>query len=126
MASATDYQRLRSDIDASEAALSDVEAALIFAEAGESYTDAATIKAETRVIALQRFLASSAKLTTYRQNASSENVSDVFKHLKDLLKLWEERRDKAVASASLAAGSGARFGRTTRKPARVRELPGWE
>ena len=98
-----------------------VEADLL-EEAGETYSDTATAAAYTRVLALQGILASSAKLTTYKQNESTENLSDVFRHLKELLKLWEDKTTDAVA----AGGSGAaRFGSVRRKPATVREYPEW-
>ena len=114
--------RLRRDIGASEAALSDEDAADLLEEAGETYSDTATAAAYTRVLALQGILASSAKLTTYKQNESTENLSDVFRHLKELLKLWEDKTTDAVA----AGGSGAaRFGSVRRKPATVREYPEW-
>jgi len=120
VATEAEQARLRRDVGASEAALSDDDADDLFEEAGERYTDTATIAAYTRVLAIQGVLASSAKLTTYRQNESTENLSDVFKHLKELLKVWEDKVDDAVA----AAGSGAaRFGSVRRKPVKVREYP---
>lgn len=121
MATATDYQRLRDDIGADSATLSDVEAALIYERAGEIYTDAASILAETRVIALRQIWASSAKLTSYRQNATTENLSDVFKHLGQLLNYWEGQREAAVLASSTS--SAARFGSMRQKPARVKEYP---
>lgn len=120
---ATEFQRsrLRDDIGADATSLPDAEADAIYVEAGESYTDADSIKAATRVIAIRRLLASSAKLTTYRQNNSSENMSDVFKHLQDLLGLWQGELDKAVTAGS--AVGAARFGGMRRKPAAIREYP---
>ncbi len=114
--------RLRRDVGANSTALSDADADALFEEAGETYSDAASAYAYARVLALQGILASSAKLTTYKQNESTENLSDVFKHLKELLKLWEGKTTDAVA----AGGSGAaRFGSVRRKPATVREYPEW-
>jgi hypothetical protein len=121
MATITDYRRLRSDIGATEAAFSDVDAANIFEEAGESYTDVSSITAATRVIALRRLLASSAKLTTYQANASMERLSDVFGHLERLLAHWNGELDKATKQAS---GTGAaRFGKTGARPSRIKEYP---
>lgn len=118
----TAAERLRRDLGASEAALSDEDAADLIEEAGERYTDTATAYAYARVLGLQGLLSSSAKLTSYKANESSESLSDVFKHLKELLKVWEDKVDDAVA----AAGSGAaRFGSVRRKPAKVREYPGF-
>jgi len=112
---------LRRDIGASEAALSDEDAADLLEEAGETYSDASTAAAHARVLALQGILASSAKLTSYKQNESSESLSDVFKHLKELLKVWE---DKTTLAASGGVHSAARFGGVRRKPATIREYPG--
>lgn len=118
----TAADRLRRDLGASEAALSDEDAADLFEEAGEKYSDTASAYAYARVLALQGILASAAKLTSYKANESTENLSDVFKHLKELLKLWEDKTTDAVG----AAGSGAaRFGGIRRKPAAVREYPEW-
>lgn len=114
--------RLRRDIGASEAALSDEDAADLIEEAGETYADAATAAAYARVLALQGILASSAKLTSYKQNESTENLSDIFKHVKELLSVWEDKVTEAIDSA----GSGAaRFGGIRLKPARIREYPEW-
>lgn len=114
--------RLRRDVGANSTALSDADADALFEEAGETYGDAASAYAYARVLALQGILASSAKLTSYKQNESSENLSDIFKHLKELLKVWEDKTTDAVA----AGGSGAaRFGSVRRKPARIKEYPEW-
>lgn len=122
MATATERERLRQDVGANSTALSDADADDIYAEAAEMYTDSATINAYTRTIAIRRLLASSARLTSYKQNESSENLSDIFKHLKELLKVWEDKTTDAVA----AGGSGAaRFGSVRRKPARIKEYPEW-
>ncbi|MCL4863386.1 MAG: hypothetical protein KJZ93_28540 [Caldilineaceae bacterium] len=85
------------------------------------HTDLAAQTAATRVIAIRRLLASSAKLTDYTQNESQEKLSQVFKHLKELLAFWQE---ELVAAIGASAGSAARFGRTRAIPARVREYPG--
>lgn len=124
MATETDYNRLRRDIGANETSLPDEDAEALFTEAGERYTDTATAAAYTRVLALQGLLASSAKLATYKQNESQENLSDVFKHLKELLKVWEDKVSDAIESAAGSSGA-ARFGGVRRKPARVREYPSW-
>lgn len=125
MATELDYTRLRRDVGASEATLSDEDAEALFVEAAERYTDASTAAAYTRVLALQGLISSSARLTTYRQNESTENLSDVFKHLKDLLAIWEGKVNDAITDAAGSSGA-ARFGGLRRKPAKVREYPGYE
>lgn len=114
--------RLRRDTGTDETSLPDSDVQDVFDEAGESYTDAATIAAYTRVLTIQGLLSSSAKLATYRQNESTENLSDIFKHLKDLLKVWEDKTTDAITAASTSGA--ARFGGVRRQPARVREYPG--
>lgn len=120
------YDRLRADIGACDDALDDTEAEEIFAEAGETYTGTATIKAQTRIIAIGRILASSAKLVDYAQDTTQEKMSQVFAHLKDLLKIWQDNLANAIADEKTAArgSSAARFGGRRTKPARVQEWPG--
>jgi hypothetical protein len=118
-------QRLRLDLGLTATdttTMPDAEVDAIYVEAGEVYTDTASIYTATRIIAIQRLLASAAKMTSYTQNNSSEDASDVFKHLMQLLAYWRSRLDEAESGAR---GSAARFGRTTRSPARIKEHPGW-
>jgi hypothetical protein len=119
MATDTQATRLRADIGATDASLPKTEVDDIFEEASESYTATAAIKAHTRVIAIRRLLASSAKLTTYRQNQSSENLSDIFKHLEKLLAHWENQ----LSAANATGQSVAKFGRTRSIPRRIAEFP---
>lgn len=128
MSTITDWDRLRADVGANDTALGNTEAEEIFVEAGEDYTGTGSIKAATRIIAIDRLLASSAKLVDYSQDAAgstSEKMSQVFEHLLKLRKLWQDKLDGAVATETLAARrSAARFGRTSRRPARIKEQPG--
>lgn len=124
MATETQRTRLRADIGANEISLPATEADDIFLEAADSYTDTAAIHAQARVIAIRRLLANSAKLTTYRQNQSSENASDVFKHLKELLELWQGRLDKIEEGLAKTGQSVVRFGRPRRIPRHIKEYPG--
>lgn len=121
-----DYNRLLGDIGANETSLPEWEAEEIFVEAGETYTSTATIKAQTRIIAIGRILASSAKLVDYAQDTTQEKMSQVFAHLKDLLKIWQDNLADAIADEKTAArgSSAARFGGKRTKPARVQEWPG--
>jgi hypothetical protein len=96
----TPEQRLQRDVGATEASLSTADATLLLAEAVETYpTRSAAASAYARVLAIQGILASSAKLTSYRQNNSSENQSDIFGHLEKLLKRWEDKTAQAAATA---------------------------
>lgn len=122
MATELQRQRLRDDIGATVTSLSDDDADAVYTRAAESYpTEGAAQDAQARIIAIRGLLASSAKMTTYRQNASSENASDVFKHLSELLKMW--RGELALAEAAASTSGAARFGGMRRKPKKIREYP---
>ena len=122
MATETQRTRLRSDIGADSTSLPDATADDIFTEAGEKYTDADSITAYTRVLAIRRLMANAAKLTDYTQNESQEKQSQIFTNLQKLLAFWLGELDTAVAAASTVGA--ARFGGMRRKPKRVREYPG--
>lgn len=124
MATELEINRLRRDVGASETTLPDEDAEALFVEAGERYTDAGTAASYTRVLALQGILASAAKLTSYKANESSESLSDVFRHLTQLLSIWEAKVSDAITDAAGSSGA-ARFGGLRRKPAKVREYPGF-
>ena len=120
---ATTQQRddLRLDIGDSGSVFSDDELDRIWdravAAAGTSNNHA--LEAEARVYAIRQLMANAAKLVSYKANQSTENQSDIFKHLKDLLKYWQEEADEAVSSANAAAAWG-----TMRKaPARSKDIP---
>lgn len=119
MATDSERTRLRADIGANEYSLPDEEADDIFTEAGETYTGTAALNAYARVIALRRLLASSAKLTTYKQNQTTENLSDVFGHLKELLAHWQGE----VTAATATGQSVVKFGRPRVIPRRIAEFP---
>lgn len=121
MATETQRQRFWHDTGTTSSVFDAEEVDAIFTEAAESYSDTGSIVAFTRVLGLRRLLASSAKLTTYTQNQSSENASDVFKHLKELLELWQG--ELATAESSASSSTAARFGGLRRKPSRLKEYP---
>lgn len=125
MATQTEQQRLRLDLGLAAddiTSLSNENVDAIFEEAGEDYTDTASIKAATRVIAIDRLLMQAASDVDYIQNNSSEKASQRYQHLSREREKWQKRLDEAIADAR---GSSARFGRTTRRPARIKEHPGW-
>ena len=96
MPTATDYARLRRDVGVDVTQMDDDAAAAIFTEAEELYTGPDSIRAGTRVIALQGLLAESADEVNYTANNASENLSDRFKNLQTLLGVWQQRLDKAL------------------------------
>lgn len=128
MASDTDYKRLRLDLGLAATdttSLPDATAEDIFDEVEESYTDAASIHAATRVIAIERLLMQASADVDYVQNNTQEKASQRAIALEKRLIDWRKKLIDAVGAAS---GSGtARFGKPTRKPARIKEHPngGW-
>lgn len=92
----------------------------IYDRATATYSDIATYEAEMRVLGIRQLLADAAKRVSYKQNQSSENTSDVFKHLKQLLELWQAIRDDA---ASASSGGGVAWASLKKKPARKYEMP---
>lgn len=121
MATQSQIRRLRADIGATTAALSDADATDIFEEAATDYgTDAAVIKAATRVIAIRRIRASAARMVTYKQNQTTMNASDVFKHLTQLLETWENdltrAQEAALASGAVKIGALRQVNRPTEWP----------
>ncbi len=74
---------LRADIGDAGAtqAFTDDELQRLYTRAGESYNRAV-------LLAFRQLLGNSWKQTTYKQNQSSENRSDVFKHLKQMAAYW--------------------------------------
>lgn len=117
----TAIERLRRDVGANSTSLPDPAAQDLLDEAAETYTNATVASTYARVLAFQGLMASAAHQVSYRQNESSHSASDLFKHYEKELEKWEAK----LVSAQKAAGAGAaRFGRTTRRPARIYEYPG--
>lgn len=104
MPDVTDYDRLRRDVGASATALPDLTAAAIFAEAAETYSGAAAIKAATRVIAIQGLLAAAAAEVDVTQNESTERLSQMSANLRELLRVWQGNLDRAIAAQAASAG----------------------
>jgi chemotaxis regulatin CheY-phosphate phosphatase CheZ len=117
----TQRTRLRRDTGTDSTSLPDAEIDDIYAEAEEQYTDAVVIDAYTRVIVFRQLLAQAAARTTYKQNQSQEELSDLFKHYQGMVKYWEDQLAEAVAAASVSGA--ARLGKTKRVPSRLKEYP---
>lgn len=124
MATETERQRLRLDLGLAADDTTNLPNTLaddIYTEAGESYTDSASLHAYTRVIAISRLMMQAASEVDHTQNESSEKSSQRYAHLAKELEKWQGRLDVAVGATQ---GSSARFGKPTRRPARVKEYPG--
>jgi hypothetical protein len=124
LATSTERQRLRLDLGLAAddtTSLPDATIDALFVEAEETYTDASSIIAATRVIYINRLMMQAAADVDYVQNNTQEKASQRYAHLAKELAKWQARLDAAVA---ISNGSAARFGRTTRRPARIKEHPG--
>jgi hypothetical protein len=123
MATADQISWLRSDVGTNEIGLPDVEAEALFTRAAVISSVDAIQESLTRIYYLRGLLSSSAKLTTYRQNQTQENISDIFEHVKYLLQYWEKTLELAYADEAAGADSGVRSGRQTKYPTRMKEYP---
>ena len=124
MATLVEQQRLRMDLGFQPddtASLSDATIDAIFLEAGEYYTDPASIAASTRVLCLRRLMMQAANEVDYTKNNSTEKSSQRYDHLSKELARWEDILEYATA---LSGGSGAvRSGKSQQLPPRLREYP---
>lgn len=104
----TKFRRRVGDNDVSNRVFSDSEIDDIYTEANEEYPSNSKLEGYYAVIiGLEWLMADAAKLTNYRQNNSSENQSDIFKHLEKLLKNWEGK----LESEARRAQTGVRLSR---------------
>ena len=81
--------------------------------------DAFVLREQTIITVFDAIKADSAKLVTYRQNTQSENLSDVFKHLK------EQKAEHQAALVELLRQNklATRFAVTKKVPTRLKEYP---
>jgi len=122
--------RLRLDLgdSGSTPVFPDVEVDDAYARGEEKYgTGSAALEvvfAYARVVLIKQLRASSARMVTYQQNQSSENLSDVQKFLKALSDEFESALKKAADEFTAAQSGGIRFGGMRGgKPHRVKEIP---
>lgn len=110
-------ERLRGDLDADENALTDAEIDDAFARSEAEYgSNTHAVEAGARIVAIQQLLSGAAKRVDSRQNASSEQASQLFDHLLRLRGIY-------VSTLQAALGSGIQWGKLRRKPSRVEEYP---
>ena len=115
----TQFRRRIGDNDGASEVFSDAEIDDIYSEAGLSYTNEVLIGYQAMVIGVQWLMADAAKLTTYKQNNSTENQSDIFKHLKQLMEMWQdtlERTARRVTSGVSMARMGPHRVKAKRLP----------
>jgi hypothetical protein len=110
-------ERLRADLDADESALTDADVDDAFARAEAEYaSNTHAVEASVRIVAIHQLLSGAAKRVDSRQNASSEQASQLFDHLLRLRTIY-------VSALHSALGSGVQWGGLRRKPTRVEEYP---
>lgn len=122
-ATATQKTRFRlkmGDNDASNEVFGDTEIDALFDWSAEDYTDSKQIFYAACLLGMDVLLADAAKQVTYKQNMSSENLSDSFKHLKQLRAILASDLDEAVQSTLGAVRLGVMRG----KPLREKDIPG--
>jgi hypothetical protein len=122
-ATATELTLIRMYIgDSDSNVFTDAELQAFWADADAKHTttDRRVLRIQVEVDALSAIMADAAKRVSYRSNESSENMSDVFKHLATL----KGQREKELSDAlSNATGGSTRVGRPKRKPRRTKEWP---
>lgn len=123
---AADYQELRDNTGRTTETLTDEQAQAVFDRAATLYLPAG-VYAGARVLLLRTDWQKAAEQAIkYTQNEESEDLTAVAEAKRKLLLYWEGRVTIDIASDKVNnRPSAARFGRTSRKPARVREYPGW-
>lgn len=108
--------------DTSSATFSDSELQALWTDVATDYntsTERKLIRYQVVIDAIEVIMVDAAKRTTYRAGSSQENLSDVFKHLKELHDRWSAKLSKATA----ATKSSARIGTLYKKPSRLKEWP---
>jgi len=119
MASEAQRSGLRLDTGTDDTSLTDSEIDAIYVTAESLYSDAASADAYARIVVFRRLMAASAPRTTYRQNQSAENLSDLFDHYRLMLSMWEKTLDGTVG----ALIGAVLLGNTKRVPSRLKEHP---
>lgn len=109
------------DNDASNEVFNGTEIDSLFVWAAEDYAGNSTAKfAQACLYGIRTLKADAAKQVTYKQNLSTENLSDLFKHLDALQKDFEADLEDALKSAVGAV----RLGSMKKKPLREKDVPG--
>jgi hypothetical protein len=123
MATATERIRFRlmvGDNDASNEVFGDSEIDSLFTWAAEDYAGNSAAKfAQACLYGIRTLKADAAKQVTYKQNLSTENLSDLFKHLDELQKDFEDDLAEAVTAAS----GSVRLSATKKRPLREKGVP---
>ena len=123
-----DKQRLRVDVGFKPddiVSLPDEQIDDAYERAGAIYTDTTSVNAAARVLVLEQLYAQAARRIDYTQNATQNKSSQVFDHYGQLLERWNKALGEAINLAAAGESGSVRSGRQVRKPARLKEFPGW-
>lgn len=121
MATETQREQLRLDTGTDETSLTNDEIDDIYTAAATLYDDSGPQDAYARVVVFRRLLAQAAPRASYKQNQSSESVSDLFDHYKQMLAYWEGKLKEEIAAVS--ANGKMRWGTMKKTPTRLEEYP---
>jgi len=122
-ATASDLTLIRLAIgDTSSVTFTDAELQVLWTAAAEDYnatTETRLIQLQVVVDAIESIMADAAKRVSYRANSSSENLSDVFTHLKAL----HEKHTAKLEAAKATSKGAVRIGTLKKVPSRLKEWP---
>lgn len=121
MASEAQMLALRADTGTDETSLPDDEIDAIYTDSEGLYSATTSIDAYTRVVVFRRLMAQAAPRTSYKQNQSQENLSDLFKHYQSMVKFWQD--ELATAEVDAEALGAVRISKMRRVPTRTKEWP---
>lgn len=118
------YAALRRDTGKTEATLPGNVAEEILVQAHAQYSPSA-VYAGARVLVLLPDWVKATEMADYTQNEESEKLGQIAESKRKYLDYWEGKVAEAEAKDEQAnRPSAVRSGRTTRKPARLKEYPG--
>lgn len=121
MASEAQRAALRADTGTDSTSLGDDEIDTIYTDSEVLYTATTSIDSYARVVVFRRLMAQAAPRTSYKQNQSSENLSDLFTHYQKMVAFWQD--ELATAEVDAQALGAVRISQMKRVPTRTKEWP---
>lgn len=96
----------------------------VFEQAAVRYTNSQSIEVYAAIVYLEGLLVNSAKMNSFKKNQTTENASDLFSHVKDLISYYNS--DLAMMESAAAGTEGTvRSGKTISR-ARKNSVYWWE
>jgi hypothetical protein len=108
--------------DTAETVFTDAELQLLWTDVAGDFSESTQrkiIRLQVVVDAIETLMVDAAKQVNYRANQASENLSDIYNHLKDL----HARHQAKLAEAKAQEMSSVRVGVMRKVPLRVKERP---